>query len=85
MKYDPLEEHLSEIPKDKIEVTLTFRQMETILGFKLPSSAVDYRQWWENPTDSKGRSQAAAWIGAGFLVDSVQLKRQGGWVRFRRN
>ena len=84
MKYQPLKEHLLKIPKEKNEVTLSFRQLETILGFDLPKSAVDYRQWWGNQLDEKGRSQAQAWLEAGFLVDGVQLRKPGGSVRFRR-
>lgn len=84
MKYGALRDHLAAIPRDVREITLSFKQLEEILGFQLPKSAVDYRQWWENPTEPAGRSQAEAWIGAGFKVDSVQLRKPGGWVRFHR-
>ena len=84
MKYGPLKEHLLAISEDRYEVTLSFRQLEAILGFELPKSAVDYRQWWGNQWDAKGRSQAEAWLAAGFLVDGVQLRKPGGSVRFRR-
>ena len=85
MKYQRLKEHLSAIPKEKKEVALSFRQLEAILGFDLPKSAVDYRQWWGNQRDVKSRPQAEAWLGAGFLVDGVQLRKPGGSVRFRRS
>jgi hypothetical protein len=45
-------------------VVLTFEQMETLLGFELPSSACTEPDWWTGaavPT----RSHAAAWTGAG--------------------
>ena len=84
MKYEPLKEHLLALPEDKNEVALSFRQLEAILGFELPKSAVDYRQWWGNQRDTKNRSQAEAWLVAGFLVDGVQLRKPGGSVRFRR-
>ena len=83
-KYDRLSEHLKQLPNDTREVTLTIRQLESVLGFVLPNSALDYRQWWENPLDSMNRSQAQAWTGAGFTVVGVQLRKPGGWVRFRR-
>jgi len=83
-KYDALANHFANVAPTVREVTLTFRQMEEILGFALPKSATDYRQWWGNQLDSKNRPQAAVWIEAGFLVDSVQPKKPGGWVRFRR-
>jgi len=84
MKYEPLKERLLAIPEDKYEVTLSFRQLEAILGFELPKSAVAYRQWWGNQRDTKNRPQAEAWVAAGFHVDGVQLRKPGGWVRFRR-
>ena len=84
MKYDPLKAHLLTIPYDKKEITLSFRQLEAILGFELPKSAVDYRQWWGNQRDTGSRSQSGAWLTAGFEVDGVQLRKPGGSVRFRR-
>ena len=84
MKYGPLKLHLLSIPEDRNEVTLSFRQLEAILGFELPRSAVDYRQWWGNQRDTTNRPQAEAWLVAGFLVDGVQLRKSGGSVRFRR-
>jgi len=83
-KYERLTNHLQDISGDSLEVTLTFKKLESILGFTLPISATDYRQWWGNTSDSKGRSQAQSWKEAGFKVDSVQLKKPGGWVRFKR-
>lgn len=83
-KYDALSNHLTGVATTAREVTLTFRQLEEILGFTLPKSATDYRQWWGNQFHSKNRPQAAAWTEAGFLVDSVQPKKPGGWVCFKR-
>ena len=84
MKYDALKEHLLTISHDRKEITLSFRQLEAILGFELPKSTVDYRQWWGNQRDAGSRSQATAWLAAGFEVDGVQLRKPGGSVRFRR-
>lgn len=83
-KYAPLRNYLVALPPSTLEVTLTFRQLEEILGFSLPKSATDYRQWWANQMDSNNRPQADAWIGARFIVDSVQPRKPGGWVKFRR-
>lgn len=84
MKYDALREYLSTISEDKREITLSFRQLDAILGFELPRSAVDYRQWWVNQHETGKRPQAEAWLAAGFQVDGVQLRKPGGSVRFRR-
>ena len=71
MKYEPLKEHLLAIPADMYEVTLSFRQLEAILGFELPKTVVDYRQWWGNQRDTKSRSQAEAWLTAFSLGNLV--------------
>ena len=43
-KYDRLTEHLQELGGDTREVMLTFQKLESILGFTLPKSAIDYHQ-----------------------------------------
>lgn len=83
-KYEPLELHLRAIPREVSEVTLSFPDIERILGTPLPESAIAYRAWWGNQKDSKSRAQAHAWLSAGFVVDAVSQKRHSGFVRFRR-
>lgn len=75
-KYDPLREDLCKRPRG--EFTLTFRQIEEVLGFPLPSSA-QRPQWWANITDG-GHSQTRAWSGAGFDAFLIAGSRK---VRFR--
>lgn len=82
-KYEPLELHLRAIPAKTREVTLSFSELERILGSSLPQSALTHRPWWANQKDSKTRPQAHAWLSAGFEVDSVNPIR-GGSVRFKR-
>ena len=48
-KYDPLRIFLENAAKGVSEMTLTFQQIETILGFTLPPSARRHRAWWANP------------------------------------
>lgn len=83
-KYDPLKQRLSSLSRDVKDITITFVELENMLGFQLPKSATDYRAWWANQIDTSNRSQTDAWMGAGFKVDHVTLKRPGGRVRFRR-
>ena len=63
-EYDPLYEYLLEI-KNKDEITLTFKQIEEILGRELPKKAFLELQRWEN---SQSHSQAKAWLNAGWMV-----------------
>lgn len=77
--YLPLAEHLGTLTSSSMQATFT--QIERILGRPLPASARRHRAWWAN--DATGNhSHAAAWMGAGWLVDSVDLN--SAIVRFRR-
>lgn len=83
-KYEPLELHLRAVPAKVQEVTLSFAELERILGAPLPASALTHRPWWGNQKDSKTRPHAHAWLSAGFAVDTVNQARTSGSVRFRR-
>lgn len=82
-KYERLTRHLVELPNSTKDLTLSFRELEAVLGFELPKSASDHRPWWGNQTDTRNRPQARAWKTAGFEVDAVHLTAPM-WVRFRR-
>lgn len=45
------------------QITLTFEELEKILGKKLPESAFVYDAYWRN---DKTHSQARAWMNAGW-------------------
>lgn len=75
-KYRPLFDYLTESHNES--ETLTFAQIEGILGLSLPPSAHEYRQWWGNGH----HSQASAWLAAGWKVARVVL---GGKVTFERS
>jgi hypothetical protein len=79
LRYAPLGKYLRDLPSSQRDVTLTFEEIETILGATLPPSAVRHRQWWAN--QSRG-SRAPHWDAAGFRVDSVDAGRR--IVRFAR-
>jgi len=68
-KYQPLLGYLQR--QEQTEVTLTFGEIEALLGDRLPTSARTRRAWWSNR--SKGALQAAAWRGADYLVKSLDL------------
>jgi DNA-binding transcriptional regulator YiaG len=68
-KYQPLQDYLSQSQRSPI--TLTFADIETLLGSNLPASARTNRAWWSNR--SKGALQAAAWIQAGYTVKDLDL------------
>jgi hypothetical protein len=74
-KYAPLEEFLA--TREETTATLTYQEMEDLLGFSLPNSAYKHRAWWSN--GKKGGSKF--WLRVGWLVDSVVLNER---VTFRK-
>lgn len=79
MKYGPLRDYFLGLPKSKTDVMLRFSEIEKIIGARLPKSASQYAAWWGNQDYGV---QAPAWIGAGFVVNGVDLGRK--LVRFHR-
>ena len=77
-KYAPLFDYLQRAPQD--EITLSFSEIETLLGAPLPPSAREQRGWWGNR--SGGSPHAAAWMHAGYHVDSLNLDAER--VTFRK-
>ncbi|MBI3538365.1 MAG: hypothetical protein HY070_12520 [Chloroflexi bacterium] len=80
-KYAPLENYLRDLPENQKEVRFGFRQIERILNDKLPSSAYEYRQWWENEKEGN-HVNARSWLKAGWKIDEVNFKDK--WVRLVR-
>lgn len=80
MRYDPLSEHLSTFTGQS--VTLTYDEIEALLGRKLPPTAYgqSWRQWWAN---TETHSQALAWLRAGWRVSRPDLANRR--VEFRRD
>ena len=76
-KYSPLTNYLVQCGKD--ELTLTFDEVEQILGFKLPDSLRDYRTNWAN---SETLSFPLAWLRAGYKTHDVDMYR--GIVNFTK-
>ncbi len=82
-KYKPLQVYLQSRAQEEKELTLSFQNIEKILGSPLPASAFKYREWWSNQSDISNRPQASAWINAGYIVDGVHQERNSGWVLFK--
>jgi len=68
-KYEPLEKFLKGQRAKRWRVG--FREIEALLGFKLPQSAFKYPAWWSN--DETGHSHAKAWLDAGWRTEEVDL------------
>jgi putative restriction endonuclease len=74
-KYTLLENYLLDLPDSKREVTLGFEQIERIINAKLPPSAYEYQQWWENEKEGN-HVNGRAWANAGWKVESVDFNRK---------
>ena len=72
-KYYPLFQHLQHCNQSAI--TLTFLEIEALMGCSLPTSAWVKKNWWSN-RDSASALQAGAWVSAGYQVNSVDLTQQ---------
>jgi len=66
-KYEPLKNYLL---KRSHSVTISFTDLEKILGFRLPNSAFAYAAWWAN---DDFHSHSRAWLDAGMYVKNVKL------------
>ena len=76
-KYAPLGGHLDGV--DGSTTTLTFDEIEELLGTSLPLSARKHRAWWAN---SATHSQARIWIERGWLIDTADLDTET--ITFKR-
>jgi hypothetical protein len=61
-------------------LSLSFDEIETVIGHPLPPSAGRYEAWWSN--NDTGHSHARAWIAAGWRTSEVDLANRR--VTFRR-
>lgn len=77
-KYGALGSHLAEVQAET--VTLSFSDVERIIGGRLPGSARNHRAWWGN---HEGNPQARSWISAGWKVDAVNPS--AGQVTLKRD
>lgn len=72
-KYYRLFEYLKRCQQEA--VTLTFAEIEALIGYSLPASARAQKNWWSN-RDSASALYAGAWISAGYQAGSVDLEQQ---------
>ena len=80
-KYGHLGEHLRQAEQDgDNRISLTFSDIEDLIGYDLPDSAREHRTWWAN---YYGNNQAKAWLEAGWLVDGVEMSQEE--VNFRQS
>ena len=62
-------------------IAITFRDLEEIVGFRLPYSAYRHRAWWANQAKYR-RPQAMAWEAAGWKTVFVNMETNT--LKFKR-
>jgi len=70
-KYRPLGDYL--VKQYNVSASLTFQEIEKILGFTLPPSAYNHRAWWAN---NPSHPQAGSWLNVGWKVSKVNLEKK---------
>lgn len=76
-KYHPLFEYL--LFSGQGHLSMTFEEIEAVLGARLPPSARRREEWWSN--SPSGHSQARAWLRAHYRTSAVDIA--GEKVDFR--
>src|SRR5689334_15466078 len=71
-KYDPLTQHLATLPLP--EWRTSFKEIEHILGFRLPPSSRRHRALWSNNAQNHVMTQA--WLSAGWRTEQVDLEKE---------
>lgn len=77
-KYRKLAEHL--LTTNEMRVTLSYSQIEEILGFTLPDTARNFKpSFWAN---TRTHSYASSWMGVGY---KAQIDAKSDKVTFVKN
>ena len=79
-KYRRLYAHLCALRSR--EWSVSFTEVEAVLGFQLPLSARMHRPWWANQSRGNGHSHALAWTTAGW--ETAQVEMEAETLLFRR-
>jgi hypothetical protein len=81
-KYDGLADHLRR--QGGTRHTMSFAEIEVLIGTSLPSSARSRLAWWDNDRSPANRHVQSkfGWLAAGWVVESRDLDRET--VTFRR-
>lgn len=72
-RYDPLMQHLVNQPSDCYTIGLTFAEIESIIGDKLPESAREHQSWWDNSPDTY---PAQLWLDAGWRKAQLDMSEE---------
>jgi len=69
-KYSPLSRYLARRARFTSRVTLSFAEIEGVIGDNLPFGALRNREWW---TNTKSSAQGQAWLNVGWRVQDLNM------------
>jgi hypothetical protein len=79
-KYEPLSRYLKS--NSKPSLTLSFAEIEAIIGAKLPRDARERKGWWwSDPVSGSPQVQCRAWVQNGYVTAAIDL--DAGQVTFQ--
>ena len=79
-RLQPLADFLAAQPAETASVTLTFPEIEALVGEALPHAA-STAQWWVN---GPKQAQARVWLDAGWAVTRRSLRTRPPYIIFAR-
>jgi hypothetical protein len=71
--YEPLRSHLFD--RDEVVVRMTFTDVESVLGRRLPMSARTYPAWWANEKIAT-HAHPRAWLDTGRQTRSLDFSAE---------
>jgi len=78
-KYSPLSRYLARRARFTDRVTLSFAEIEGVIGDNLPFGAMRNREWWTNTGSS---AQGQAWMNVGWRVQDININsRNATFIR----
>jgi hypothetical protein len=72
-KYAYLSMLLAKASKFRGKITMSFAEIEDVIGDKLPASAYKYKHWWSN---IRNRAPSESWLTVGWRVEEVNLEEK---------
>lgn len=73
-RYAPLAIWLQKVPINEESISLSFKDIEQIIGDELPASARKHREWWSNHLEFN--PQARQWWNAGWRVSTIRMTEE---------
>jgi len=75
-KYDPLAEYLGNLPTTTERITLSFREINQIIGKETEDSAYRHLRAWDNTHSTSTPTRQDSWLEADLENQTVRFHRK---------